>query len=197
MEHNNNLNKDSYLHKKFTSQKRKRDVDMILEQNKEYFTQETPVSKRRQLNGFFRPWLDNEQNLETSATSIQKPSPTPISTASSTYHANMVRHTQTPRQRSPREQQRRDRNTLACLLSRRARQAQDAHMALQYEQYRAQQAAIMEQQVRFSLYYRQLLQQAIFQPAVNTSGVELPPQQRQFLQQMSLSQQLMIFGTHH
>ncbi|XP_051859377.1 protein Mabiki-like [Drosophila nasuta] len=191
--HNQKLNADSYLHKKFTSQKRKRDVDLILEQNKENITQDAPACKRRQLNGFFRPWLDNEQNIETSN---QKTSPTPIPPVSSTYHANMVRRNQTPRQRSPREQQRRDRNTLACLLSRRARQAQDARMAMQYEQYRAQQAAILEQQVRFSLYYRHLLQQAIFQPAFNASGIELPPQQQEFLQQMALSQQLMIFGTH-
>ncbi|KAL7741967.1 hypothetical protein ACLKA6_012173 [Drosophila palustris] len=184
----------SFLHKKFTSQKRKRDVDLILEQNKENITQEAPDSKRRQVKGFFRPWLDNEQNIEGVATTSQKSSATPVPPASSTYHANMVRHSQTPRQRSPREQQRRDRNTLACLLSRRARQAQDAHLALQYEHYRAQQAAILEQQVRFSLYYRQLLQQAVFQQGVTATGIELPQQQQQFLQQMALSQQLLIFG---
>ncbi|KAH8378009.1 hypothetical protein KR093_008477 [Drosophila rubida] len=191
MEHQSNQ-QATYLPENFTSQKRKRDADMILAQNKENVTEEAPVSKRRQLTGFFRPWLDNEQNIE--ATSTQKHSSTPSPAVGSTYHANMVR--QKSRQRSPREQQRRDRNTLACLLSRRARQAQDAQLALQYEQYRAQQAVIMEQQVRFGLYYRQLLQQAIFQPAVNLSGIELPPQQQEFLQQMSLSQQLMIFGTH-
>lgn len=197
MEYNQVINEVHYLHKKFTSQKRKRDVDLILEQSKENISQEAPISKRRQLKGFFRPWLDNEQSIDEVANTNASPksSSTPIPPAS-TYHANMVRHCQTSRQRSPREQQRRDRNTLACLMSRRARQAQDTHMALQYEQYRAQQAAILEQQVRFSLYYRQLLQQAVFQQAVPPSpAIQLPQQQQQFLQQMALSQQLMIFGS--
>ncbi|XP_017856781.1 PREDICTED: protein Mabiki [Drosophila arizonae] len=198
MEMSNNSN--SYVHKKFAAHKRKRDVDQILEQNKENITLEAPPCKRRQTKGFFRPWLDSEQNIEAASTTQtatgfaqQKPS-TPAALAG-TYHANMVRRSQTSRQRSPKEQQRRDRNTLACLLSRRAKQAQDAHLSQQYEQYRAQQVAIMEQQVRFGLYYRQLLQQAIFQKGVSATGIQLPQQQQQFLQQMALSQQLLIFGS--
>ncbi|XP_023177598.1 protein Mabiki [Drosophila hydei] len=198
MEMSNNSN--GYVHKKFAAHKRKRDVDLILEQNKENTTLDPPPCKRRQTKGFFRPWLDNEQNIDAAASSQpaagctqQKPSAPPA--LAGTYHANMVRRCQTPRQRSPKEQQRRDRNTLACLLSRRAKQAQDVRLSQQYEQYRAQQVAIMEQQVRFSLYYRQLLQQAIFQQGVSATGIQLPQQQQQFLQQMALSQQLLIFGS--
>ncbi|EDV94052.1 protein Mabiki [Drosophila grimshawi] len=191
-------NSNCYEHKKFASQKRKRDVDQILEQNKENMsTQEAPPSKRRQSKSFFRPWLDNEQNIESSVSSneSQKRSSTPIPPGG-IYHANMVRQCQSPRQqRSPKEQQRRDRNTLSCLLNRRAKQLHEAHLARQYEQYRAQQAAILEQQVRFSLYYRQLLQQAVFQRGVPAPGTLLPQQQQQFLQQMALSQQLLIFGS--
>ncbi|EDW57773.1 protein Mabiki [Drosophila virilis] len=207
MQHSQNMetviNSSSYVHKKFAAHKRKRDVDQILDQNKENMTLDTPPCKRRQMKGFFRPWLDNELNIEatassnkTSDASNQKLSGV-ASTPASTYHANMVRRCQTPHQRSSKEQRRRDRNTLACLLSRRAKQAQDAHLAQQYEQYRAQQTAIMEQQVRFSLYYRQLLQQAVFQRGVTAAGLQLPHQQQQFLQQMALSQQLLIFGSQH
>jgi len=188
MVHSVDINEVIYRHKKFTSQKRKRNAD----QDKESITQEAPACKRRQLKGFFRPWLNNEQkHIEGSLR--QKPSSTPIPSPS-IYHANMVGHSQTKRQRTQ-EQQRLDWNTLARLLSQRARQAQDAHMALHYEQYCAQQAAILEQQVRFSLYYRQLLQQAVFQPGVWATGFKLPQQQQQFLQQMALSQQLLIFGS--
>ncbi|XP_064547651.1 protein Mabiki [Drosophila montana] len=204
MQHTQNMerviNSSSYVHKKFAANKRKRDVDQILDQNKENMTLDlTPPCKRRQMKGFFRPWLDNEQNIEatvnkTCDASNQKMSGAAPTTAS-TYHANMVRRCQTPHHRSSKEQRRRDRNTLACLLSRRAKQAQDARMAQQYEQYRAQQAAIMEQQVRFSLYYRQLLQQAVFQRGVTAPSFQLPHQQQQFLQQMALSQQLLIFGS--
>lgn len=200
MEAINCVNNNEYVHKKFVAHKRKHNMDEILEVNKENSTepapQQAPPSKRHQVNGIFRPWLENEQqNLEVASKPAATTPAVPMVPAS-TYHANMVRRSQTQRQRSPKEQQRRDRNTLACLLSRRARQAQEAHMAQQYELYCAQQAAILEQQVRFGIYYRQLLQQAVFQRGISAApGFELPQQQQQFLQQMALSQQLLIFGS--
>ncbi|KAH8402970.1 hypothetical protein KR222_001711 [Zaprionus bogoriensis] len=191
-----------YVHKKFeAAHKRKHNMDDILERNKENSAEQpAPPSKRRQVDGIFRPWMDNEQSTEVSSnsnttTSKQLACAAPAAQPPSTYHANMVRRSQSTRQRSPKEQQRRDRNTLACLRSRRARQAQDALLAYQYEQYCAQQAAVMEQQIRFGLYYRQLLQQAVFQQGVSAPGLALPQQQQQFLQQMALSQQLLIFGS--
>ncbi|XP_016972306.1 protein Mabiki [Drosophila rhopaloa] len=190
-------NTPSYTHKKFAVSKRKRDFD----QDKENFTHqlEQPITKRRQTQGFFRPWLDNEQNQQQEATPsapVQKPSGqgSPVSQ----YHANMVRRSQTQRQRSPKEQMRRDRNTLACLLSRWAKQAQEEQVGRQYEQYRSHHAAMLEQQIRLSLYYRQILQQAVFQRAITPApGHVLPQQQQQFLQQMALSQQMLIFGGQH
>ncbi|KAH8260237.1 hypothetical protein KR026_007129 [Drosophila bipectinata] len=195
-------NSSIYAHKKFAVIKRKRDD---IKDEKENIYQETEhhlTIKRRQTQGFFRPWLNNEQNQKEQSTQVapktsQSFCPARASTpAVSQYHANMVRRSQTPRQRSPKEQQRRDRNTLACLLSRRAKQAQEERMAQQYEQFRSQHAAMLEQQVRLSLYYRQVLQQAVFQRAIAPApGHLLPQQQQQFLQQMSLSQQMLIFGS--
>ncbi|XP_037711896.1 protein Mabiki [Drosophila subpulchrella] len=189
-------NTASYAHKKFVVSKRKRDLD----HDKENFNHqsEQPVTKRRQNQGFFRPWLDNDQNQEKEpAAPVEKPTLVPGSSVSQ-YHANMVRRTQAQRQRSPKEQMRRDRNTLACLFSRRAKQAQEERMSQQYEQYRSHHAAMLEQQVRLSLYYRQILQQAVFQRAINPSPAHLlPQQQQQFLQQMALSQQMLIFGGQH
>ncbi|KAH8412624.1 hypothetical protein KR009_003910 [Drosophila setifemur] len=183
-----------YAHKKFAVSKRKR---AELEQDKENITQqeEQQPSKRQQTQGFFRPWLANEQNQESQPQEAVKSSgPAQVSQ----YHANMVRRNQPQRQRSLKEQQRRDRNTLACLLSRRAKQAHEERMGQQYEQYRAQHAAMLEQQVRLSLYYREILQRAIFQPAIVPAAARsLPPQAQEFLQQMSLSQQMLIFGSPH
>nr|XP_016998464.2 protein Mabiki [Drosophila takahashii] len=188
-------NTASYAHKKFVVSKRKRDLD----QDKENFNPESeqPITKRRQSPGFFRPWLENEQNQQKEVP-VEKPAVQGSSV--SQYHANMVRRHQAPRQRSPKEQMRRDRNTLSCLLSRRAKQAQEEHVNQQYEQYRSHHAAMMEQQVRLSLYYRQILQQAVFQRAItpiSPPGHLLPQQQQQFLQQMALSQQMLIFGGQH
>ncbi|XP_017060696.2 protein Mabiki [Drosophila ficusphila] len=190
-------NTATYTHKKFAVSKRKRNSD----QDKENYTQqlEQPIAKRRQNQGFFRPWLDNEQNQQQEAIpTIPVEKPNAPGSSVSQYHANMVRRSQIQRQRSPKEQLRRDRNTLACLLSRRAKQAQMEQMSQQYEQYRNHHAAIMEQQVRLGLYYRHILQQAVFQRAINPApGYVLPQQQQQFLQQMALSQQMLIFGGQH
>ncbi|EDW88270.1 protein Mabiki [Drosophila yakuba] len=189
-------NSASYTHKKFAVSKRKRDVD----HDKENLTQESeqPIFKRRQTQGFFRPWLDNEQNQQREKETSPMAKPTGPGSSVSQYRANMVRRSQTHRQRSPKEQMRRDRNTLACLLSRRAKQAQEEQVGQQYEQYRSHHAAMLEQQVRLSLYYRHILQQAVFQRAINPApGHILPQQQQQFLQQMALSQQMLIFGGQH
>ncbi|KAH8282281.1 hypothetical protein KR054_006704 [Drosophila jambulina] len=189
-----------YAHKKFAVSKRKRDSDQDDKENiLQHTTTEQPIIKRRQVQGFFRPWLDNEQNQSQGATSPVPPTKSNgTAPAVSQYHANMVRHSHAKRQRSPKEQQRRDRNTLACLLSRRAKQAQEEQMCQQYEQYRRHHAAMLEQQVRLSLYYRQILQQAVFQRAIAPAPAHLlPQQQQQFLQQMALSQQMLIFGGQH
>ncbi|XP_034667648.1 protein Mabiki [Drosophila subobscura] len=157
---------DNYNHKKFTGAlKRKRchaeesddDVVFIMEQcgNR---TPEQPQPKRR----FFRPWLDESvaQEQESQTTRSRSPASPPLVDATSTYHANMVR-SHTPRQRSPQEQLRRDRNTLASLRHRRHKQQEQALMEQQYLDYRRQHEANLQQQVRLSLYYVRFLQQTM------------------------------------
>jgi len=131
-------NSSSYTHKKFAVSKRKREVD----HDKENQTQESeqPIFKRRQTQGFFRPWLDNEQNQQAEKETSTAAKPSGPGSSVSQYRANMVRRSHTNRQRSPKEQMRRDRNTLACLLSRRAKQAQEEQVGQQYEQYRSHHA---------------------------------------------------------
>ncbi|EDV94053.1 uncharacterized protein LOC6570753 [Drosophila grimshawi] len=152
-----------YAHKKFSALKRKRSQDE--ESEDVVFVMELPAKRR-----FFRPWLDEPKSTTnssaattvTAVTSVnqqppRKPSPITVAT---TYHANMVR-SHAPRLRSPKAQQRRDRNTLACLLSRRARQVRQVAMEEQCEQYRLQHEANLQQQIRLSLYYVRFLQQTM------------------------------------
>ncbi|XP_030562046.1 uncharacterized protein LOC115763566 [Drosophila novamexicana] len=144
----------NYAHKKFSALKRKRSQDE--ETDDVIFVMEHPAKRP-----FFRPWLDEPRAAITTGPEESRPPrrPTPT-TVTTTYHANMVR-SHAPRLRSPKAQQRRDRNTLACLLSRRARQANQVAMEQQYEHYRVQHEANLEHQIRLSLYYVRFLQQAM------------------------------------
>lgn len=150
---------NSYTHKKFSALKRKRSQDEELEASDDViFVMEELPAKR----GLFRPWLDEPQAESPEQTlTARKPQSgsAAAATVTATYHANMVR-SQAPRLRCPKAQQRRDRNTLACLLSRRARKAKQVVMEEQYEQYRMQHEANLQQQIRLSLYYVRALQQA-------------------------------------
>ncbi|KAH8285753.1 hypothetical protein KR018_002006 [Drosophila ironensis] len=157
---------ESYSHKKFTGAlKRKRsqdaesddDVVFVMEHPGQR-TPEQPPSKRR----FFRPWLDESQQEEQQPQPPQKQCTTPLSVPKqdATYHPNMVRH-QKRRQRSPQEQLRRDRNTLASLRHRRSQQQQQQLIEQQYLSRRIQHEAHLEQQIRLSLYYVRYLQQTM------------------------------------
>ncbi|XP_034667719.1 uncharacterized protein LOC117901174 [Drosophila subobscura] len=169
---NSTMTSSSYTHKKFTAHKRKRETDPVQQSHTDSLMhQEQPVGiKRRQTKSLFRPWLDNDKERTTSAAC---PSDSGASTAK-------------PRPRIHQEKQRRDRSLLANLLSRRAE-------SQAYTWYR-ERMAMMEQQARVNLYYRQLLFSAVFQRGISAPSNQLPQQQQQFLQQMALSQQMLVFG---
>ncbi|XP_030377194.1 protein Mabiki [Scaptodrosophila lebanonensis] len=184
-----------YEHKKFsTAQKRKRsqasdssatDDDVIFVMEAPATTAkllDQPPAKRRQSTAFFRPWLDQPSAEIDSQRKSLSPSPSNLPPAQP-YHANMVR-SHPPRQRSPKEQQHRDRNTLASLRYRRSKQAQEAALERQYTQYRSQHELILEQQMRLSLYYVRYLQQV----AATAAPLTTEQQQQQWRQQMAQAQ---------
>ncbi|XP_022220127.2 uncharacterized protein LOC111072513 [Drosophila obscura] len=174
----NSTTTSSYTHKKLTAHKRKRNMDPGLESNTDNLIyQEQPVTKRRQTKAFFRPWLDNEQNTEASSSAACPPE-SPAPALDSAFRPNCA---STPRQRSPQE-----RSLRTSLLSRRAES--HAHKWL------LERMAVLQQQ---NLYYRYLLQQAVFQRGGAVPSSQLPQQQQQFLQQMALSQQMLVFGAQH
>ncbi|XP_017047767.1 uncharacterized protein LOC108092640 [Drosophila ficusphila] len=165
---------ENYSHKKFTGAlKRKRsqdadsddDVVFIMEQPGQR-TPEQPQAKRR----FFRPWMNEESEEKEQPQPPRKIVATPPAVDAS-YHANMVRNHPKRRQRSPQEQLRRDRNTLASLRHRRSQQQQQQLIEKQYLTSRIQHEANLQQQIRLSLYYVRFLQQAM------SSMEPLPPTQ--------------------
>lgn len=174
---------ENYNHKKFTGAlKRKRsqdsesddDVVFVMEQRHGQRTPEHPQPKRR----FFRPWLDESEKSEQSdqpepPRKIMATPPPPL--ADPSYHANMVR-SHKRRQRSPQEQMRRDRNTLASLRHRRSQQQQQQLIEQQYLTSRIQHEASLEQQIRLSLYYVRFLQQtmATMEPLPPTHHQQVP-----------------------
>ncbi|XP_002133158.2 uncharacterized protein [Drosophila pseudoobscura] len=182
----NSTTTSSYTHKKFSA-KRKLEIDQGLDSSMDSLMyQGKPAAKRRQTKALFRPWLDknHDQNTEASPPTAGPPE----SAAPALGPTCRPTLTETPRQRSPQEHQRRDRSLLASLLSRRAEQAQAQYL---------ENMAKLEQQVRVNLFYRQLLRQAVFQRGVAAPNNLLPRQQQQFLQQMALSQQMLVFGAQH
>ncbi|XP_016972307.2 mediator of RNA polymerase II transcription subunit 15 [Drosophila rhopaloa] len=173
---------DNYSHKKFTGAlKRKRsqdgdsddDVVFVMEQQPGQRTPEQPQAKRR----FFRPWLDESAEKEQPQPPRKIAATPPQMDA--TYHANMVRNHHQRRHRSPKEQLRRDRNTLASLRHRRSQQQQQQIIEQEYLASRIQHEAKLQQQIRLSLYYVRFLQQtmASMEPLPPTQPKQmLPPQ---------------------
>ncbi|KAH8282284.1 hypothetical protein KR054_006703 [Drosophila jambulina] len=172
---------ETYSHKKFTAAlKRKRsqdsessddDVVFVMEQPGQR-TPEQPPAKRR----FFRPWLD-EPREEKKTKQPEPPRKAMVTPplVDPTYQANMVR-SHKRRQRSPQEQLRRDRNTLASLRHRRSQQQQQQLIEQQYLTNRIQHEANLEQQIRLSLYYVRFLQQtmATVEPLAPTHHQQVP-----------------------
>ncbi|KAH8260234.1 hypothetical protein KR026_007130 [Drosophila bipectinata] len=176
---------ENYSHKKFTGAlKRKRsqdeesddDVVFVMEQP----GQRTPEQSQSKRTRFFRPWLDESQPEKKQPQPPKKiatiaATPASVRKMDATYHPNMVR-SHKRRQRSPQEQLRRDRNTLASLRHRRSQQQQQQLIEQQYLSSRIQHEANLEQQIRLSLYYVRFLQQtmATMEPLPPTHYQQVP-----------------------
>lgn len=140
-----------YNHKKFGLRLEKRsrkemetDVQPIIQTS----VTEIPAAKRRQTTVLFRPWLkeaESSKNSTTEATSLD----------TLPYHSQMVRQ-QPAKQRSPKEQLKRERNTLACLKNRRAQHLEQIRLQRQYAAYKDKHITIQEEAIRANLYLRQL-----------------------------------------
>ncbi|XP_065356483.1 protein Mabiki-like [Calliphora vicina] len=73
------------------------------------------------------------------------------------YHGNMVR--KYPKvQRSAKDQERRDKNTLACRMSRRVKKLEHVAIAEQYKEFSQQTFDIIEESMRSTAYLHELMQ---------------------------------------
>ncbi|XP_067620082.1 uncharacterized protein [Eurosta solidaginis] len=74
-----------------------------------------------------------------------------------TYHSNMVR--QFPKkERSPKDQERRNKNTIACRMSRRLKKLEHIAIEVQLKECERQYAQLMEDRLRLQTYIEQLAQ---------------------------------------
>ncbi|KAH8285782.1 hypothetical protein KR018_003704 [Drosophila ironensis] len=73
------------------------------------------------------------------------------------YHVNMVR-TFPKKERSPKEQDRRNKNTIACRMSRRKKKFDDLQIEQQYKEFTSEHLKIAEQSVRAKVYLNYLNQ---------------------------------------
>ncbi|KAH8260024.1 hypothetical protein KR026_000591 [Drosophila bipectinata] len=71
------------------------------------------------------------------------------------YHVNMVR-TFPKKERSPKEQDRRNKNTIACRMSRRKKKFDDLQIEQQYKDFTSEHLKIAEQSVRAKVYLNYL-----------------------------------------
>ncbi|KAH8308524.1 hypothetical protein KR059_009633 [Drosophila kikkawai] len=112
-------------------------------------TQFSPVPKRRRL----------ASSSASVSSDISLPSPSPINVNAirdiCKYHVNMVRKFP-KKERTPKEQERRDKNTMACRLSRRKKKIDDLEVQEEYDQFLKTHHEMAEQSLRTKVYLDQL-----------------------------------------
>ncbi|XP_034668779.1 protein Mabiki [Drosophila subobscura] len=128
--------------------------------------------------GHFLP-LAKRRRLDTSTTASSSHSLTSISAAAlqniCKYHGNMVRKFP-KKERTPKDQERRNKNTIACRMSRRVKKLEHLAIEEQYNEFSSQHLKIAEQSMRACVYLnhlQQLVQQESKEAATATTQ---PPQ---------------------
>ncbi|XP_051859375.1 protein Mabiki [Drosophila albomicans] len=113
-----------------------------------------PLLKRRRLNSTI---CDNSIGSESASSSHSLPN-----TISSEkmrdickYHGNMVRKFP-KKERSPKDQDRRNKNTIACRTSRRVKKLEHLVVEEQYKEFKLQHLKVVEQSMRAQAYFKHL-----------------------------------------
>ncbi|XP_034489412.1 protein Mabiki [Drosophila innubila] len=115
-----------------------------------------PLSKRRRLNSTIC-----DASLESESTSSSHSLPNSISPEAlrdiCKYHGNMVRKFP-KKERTPKDQERRNKNTIACRMSRRVKKLEHLAVEEQYKEFTCQHLKIVEQGMRANAYFHHLNQ---------------------------------------
>jgi len=107
------------------------------------------------------PPLPKRRRLGSSSSSVSYQSASPIITEAIQdifkYHVNMVRKFP-KKDRSPKDQERRNKNTIACRMSRRKKKFDDLQIEQQYKECSDEHLKIAEQSLRARVYLNHLKQ---------------------------------------
>ncbi|XP_017047765.1 protein Mabiki [Drosophila ficusphila] len=107
------------------------------------------------------PPLPKRRRLGSSSSSVSYHSASPIITEAIQdifkYHVNMVRKFP-KKERSPKDQERRNKNTIACRMSRRKKKFDDLQIEQQYKECSMEHLKIAEQSLRAKVYLNHLKQ---------------------------------------
>ncbi|KAM8715810.1 hypothetical protein ACLKA7_002797 [Drosophila subpalustris] len=117
-----------------------------------------PLSKRRRLNSTI---FDASMESESASSSHSLPnsiSPEALRDICK-YHGNMVRKFP-KKERTPKDQERRNKNTIACRMSRRVKKLEHLAVEEQYKEFTSQHLKIVEQSMRANAYFHHLNQLA-------------------------------------
>ncbi|XP_022220188.1 protein Mabiki [Drosophila obscura] len=133
----------------------------------EYGSTYLPLAKRRRL----------DTSTTASSTASSSHSLTSISAAAlqniCKYHGNMVRKFP-KKERTPKDQERRNKNTIACRMSRRVKKLEHLAIEEQYNEFSSQHLKIAEQSMRACVYLNHL-QQLVQQESKETKGPATTP----------------------
>ncbi|EDV58717.1 protein Mabiki [Drosophila erecta] len=109
------------------------------------------------------PPLPKRRRLESSSSSVSYHSASQITSIPEAiqdifkYHVNMVRKFP-KKERSPKDQERRNKNTIACRMSRRKKKFDDLQIEQQYKECSTEHLKIAEQSLRARVYLNHLKQ---------------------------------------
>nr|XP_016998463.2 protein Mabiki [Drosophila takahashii] len=162
-----------YRHKKFDVGRKVEAVDLLLKE--ELISRSgTPFTSRSASDeadqsvslGFSDqdteyPPLPKRRRLGSSSSSVSYHSPSPIIAEAIQdifkYHVNMVRKFP-KKERTPKDQERRNKNTIACRMSRRKKKFDDLQIEQQYRECSSEHLKIAEQSLRARVYLNHLKQ---------------------------------------
>ncbi|XP_037708217.1 protein Mabiki [Drosophila subpulchrella] len=161
-----------YRHKKFDVGRKVEELELLLKE--ELISRSgTPCTSRSASDeadqsislGFSEdteyPPLPKRRRLGSSSSSVSYHSPSPIITEAIQdifkYHVNMVRKFP-KKERTPKDQERRNKNTIACRMSRRKKKFDDLQIEQQYKECSSEHLKIAEQSLRARVYLNHLKQ---------------------------------------
>ncbi|XP_017075216.1 protein Mabiki [Drosophila eugracilis] len=167
-------NHQIYRHKKFDVGRKVEQVDELLLKEELISRSGTPCTSQSPFDEADQsislefsdhetdfPPLPKRRRLGSSSSSVSYHSPSPIMTEAIQdifkYHVNMVRKFP-KKERSPKDQERRNKNTIACRMSRRKKKIDDLQIEQHYKECSIEHLKIAEQSLRARVYLNHLKQ---------------------------------------